>query len=248
MKAAFAIGWALLLAVLVTIAVVSAITRGLAVTSDDPGALDRQQIEGIVAFTGLEPGSSEHLRLQREIPLSAANLNARPAATLWHIGPGALFMILVTLQFSRRLRARHPAVHRWNGRAILAMVAASGVAGMYLGLAAPYGGFSESAATTLFGGWFVFCAARGWAAIRRRDMAHHREWMIRMFAIGIGISVIRVVGIANALWFGAEVINARGFALSLWVGWLLSAAVAELWILRTRTGRRVESEHALQPL
>lgn len=248
MKKAFAVAWGVFLAVLVAIGVASAINRGLAVTSKDPAALDRDHAEGIVALMGVERGSTEYLRLHHEISVSSANLNARPGTTLWHVGAGAVFLVLAMVQFSRRIRSRHPAVHRWNGRAILATVAISGLAGIYLGVAQPYGGFWESAATTLFGGWFLLCAARGWTAIRRRDVTHHREWMIRMFAIGAGISVIRIFGVANIAVAGTESINPHGFALGLWVGWLASAAVAEMWILRTRRSRSVESDHALQPL
>jgi uncharacterized membrane protein len=196
----------------------------------------------------LAPDSAEYVRLSRELPLGAANLNDRPGATAWHLLPGALFFLLVTLQFSRRLRARHPAVHRWNGRAMLVLILLTAAAGMYLGLARPYGGTLESAATTLFGGLFVLFAARGYRAIRRRDVARHREWMIRMFALGIAISVIRVIGMLSVILFGTEAINAGGFALSLWLGWSVSLATAEAWIRWTRPVRRIESEAALQPL
>src|SRR5215204_701233 len=70
-------------------------------------------------------------------PLSAANMNAHPRATLWHLAPGALLFLFAPLQFSRSLRARYPGVHRWNGRAMLALVALAGIAGMYLGLSRP---------------------------------------------------------------------------------------------------------------
>ena len=177
MKPVLALAARVLLGLLLAIGILSAMQRGLSVTSADPGALDREQVEQIAAMTGLEPGSAEHARLSREIPLSAANLNERPGATLWHVVPGAVFFLLVALQFSRRLRARHPAWHRWNGRVMLAMVAISAVAGIYLGLARPYGGALESAAATLFGGYFLVCAAHGFRAIRlqRRQLAPNSQ-------------------------------------------------------------------------
>jgi hypothetical protein len=238
----------LLLGLLLAIGIAFAIQRGMSVTSADPGALARQQLEDIAAMSRLAADSPEYIRLSRELPLAAANLNQRPAATVWHLVPGVLFFALVTLQFSRRLRARHPSVHRWNGRAMLALIVLCAGAGIYLGLASPYGGALESGATTVFGLLFIIFGARGYAAIRRRDVLRHREWMIRMFALGIAISVIRVIGMVNVMMFGTEAIQPRGFALSLWFGWLLSLAVAELWIRSTRPVRRAESETALQPL
>ena len=223
-----------LIGALLLIGIASALNRAAAVSSDDPAWLDRQQLEVITAATATPPGSAEHRRLAAEIPRSAANMNGHPRATLAHLAAGALLFVLVPLQFSRTLRARHPAVHRWNGRVLVAIATATGAAGIYLGLGDPYGGALESAATVTFGGFFLFAAARGWAAIRRREIARHREWMIRMFAVAIGISVIRVLGMANFIAFGTEAINPRGFAAGLWIGWLLTLAVAELWILRTR--------------
>lgn len=247
MRRVLSIAMAVSLGILLALGVAFAIQRGLSVASADPGALDREQLEGIAAMTGLTPESPEYIRLARELPRAAANLNARPAATLGHVVPGALFFVLVGIQFSRRLRARHPALHRWNGRAMLVLAAACGIAGIYLGLAEPYGGVMESAATTLFGGLFLFCAWRGYTAIRRRAIAQHREWMIRFFALGIAISVIRLVGMANASLVGTEAINPNGFAISLWVGWLITLGAAELWIRRTRASRPIASLHDLQP-
>jgi uncharacterized membrane protein len=236
-----------LLGLLLALGLYAAVERARFVGGPDSGAFDRQQLEMVVKITGLPTDSAEYARLAREVPLAAANLNDRPRATLWHILAGAAFFILVPLQFSRRIRSRHPAVHRWNGRAMLILVSASGFAGIYLGLAAPYGGLLESFGTTLFGGLFLLSALRGYRAIRRRDAARHREWMIRMFAIGIAISVIRVVGIANLFLFGTTAITPTGFALSLWIGWAATLAAAEMWIRHTRASRPVEILPDLQP-
>ncbi|MBC8021979.1 MAG: DUF2306 domain-containing protein [Burkholderiales bacterium] len=248
MRRTFRIGIWIALAALLALGVGSAVQRGIAVGSADPGAFDREQLEVIASISGLEGPSPERERLAAEIAASAANLNGHPRATYAHLVPGALLFLLAPLQFSRRLRARHPAVHRWNGRFLLAMIVAGGVAGMYLGAAKPYGGALETLATTVFGGFFLFAAARGYAAIRARRIALHREWMIRMFAIAVGISVIRVVGMAGVVVFGSQHLSADSFALSLWIGWLLTMAVAELYILGTRARRTTESAHGLQPL
>lgn len=247
-RAAIVALW-LAITVLIALGVGSAVKRGLGVTSADPTEFDREQLEVIARVAGVAPGSAEHGRLALELPASNANLNAHPRAALCHLVPGALFFLFAPLQFSRRLRARYPTVHRWNGRVMLAMVAAAGGAGMYLGLTGSYGGVLEAAATTLFGGFFLFAGARGYAAIRRRDIVLHREWMIRMFALAIGISVIRVIAIGYLVVAGTDGISPQGFVFSLWTGWLLTIAVAELWIHRTRVVRPPsESIRGLQPL
>ena len=248
MSRAASVAVRLVVAVLLAVGVASAVNRAISVTSADPAALNREQLEVIGALTGLEAGSAEHARVGREISLSTANLNEQPRATLLHVLAGAAFFVLVPLQFSRRIRARHPAVHRWNGRAMLAIVLASTAAGLHLGLARPYGGAWESAATVLFGGLLVFGAARAFLAIRGGDVRLHREWMVRVFALAVAISVIRVLGTANAWAFGTGGINPGGFALSLWIGWILTLAVAEIYILRTRPRPPGESAAPLQDL
>jgi uncharacterized membrane protein len=235
------------IAVLCAVGIASAIQRGIALAGDH-AAFERQTVEDIATLYRLEPDSPERARLERVIPASSANLVEHPRATFAHMIPGALLLLLAPLQFSRRLRTRHPAVHRWTGRFLLSLVAIAGASGIYLGLAMPYGGAIESGAASLFGAFLLLAATRGFIAIRRRDIRRHREWMIRMFTLAVAISVIRLLGVLGVFAFGTETINARGFGLMLWVGWLVSILTAELWILRTRARPAVESVHGLQPL
>ena len=240
--------FAALVGALLLIGIASALNRAAAVTSDDPSWLDRQQLDIMAAATGIAAGSPEYARLQAEIPASAANMNGHPRATLLHLAAGAALFLLASLQFSKSLRARRPVLHRWNGRALVVLALLTGAAGIYLGLGDPYGGALESSATVLFGGFFIFAALRGFLAARRREFGRHREWMIRMFATALGISVIRVIGMAHFVALGTDSINPTGFAAGLWLGWVLTLGAAELWILRTRPRRRPESDAALQPL
>src|SRR5216683_2518354 len=43
------------------------------------------------------------------------------ALTLTHILPAALFMVLMPLQFIRRIREQHLAWHRWSGRLLIVL-------------------------------------------------------------------------------------------------------------------------------
>lgn len=233
--------------VLCTIGIGSAVQRGIALAGDHV-AFERQTVEDIAALYRLEAGSAKRAHLEREIPASSANLVENPRATFAHLIPGALLLLLAPLQFSRLLRTRHPAVHRWSGRLLLAMVAVAGASGIYLGLAKPYGGAVESVAATLFGAFFLFAAVRGFMAIRSRDVRRHREWMIRMFTLAAAISVIRIIGVLGLFVFGIEFLGAGAFGAMLWAGWILSIATSELWIRRTRARRASESIHGLQPL
>lgn len=160
---------------------------------------------------------------------------AHPLLALLHVLPGGLLLALGPLQFSRRIRNRHVRFHRGSGRLlVLATLIVVGTA-LYFGLLMPYGGASEALATALFGGFGLVAVIRAYLAIRRRQVARHREWMIRAFAVAIGVSAIRVVGaLLDPVLTSAGYRAPQIFALSLWSGWLLTLGTAELWIRSTR--------------
>jgi hypothetical protein len=160
------------------------------------------------------------------------------SAIRWHVVPGGLFLLFAPLQFVRRIRNRHPTVHRWSGRALIGLALASALPGFWFGLWMPVAGRAEAVVVALFGTLFVGALGRGWLAIRRKQTAVHREWMIRAFAVALGISTVRLISLPLDLmltsmgWSTAAI-----FVLSLWCGWGGTLLVAELWLYATRPRR-----------
>jgi len=193
---------------------------------------DSLNIVNSAPIYGARAGSAEFQTIERDTRRFTRKFSEYPGATLLHILPAALFMLLAPFQFSRSIRARHIRVHRWSGRLLVALAIPIGVSALFFGLFMPFSGVVEASAIGFFGGLFLFSVAQAFIAIRRRDVARHREWMIRMLGIALGVSTVRLVGIALALltregphvWFG----------LSVWLGFALTLAVAELWIRGTR--------------
>lgn len=110
---------------------------------------------------------------------------------------------------------------------------------LFFGLLMPYGGPGEAIATALFGGLFLAAISRAFIAIRRHPVARHREWMIRAFAIAIGISTVRVVGaVFDVTLTPAGIRPPEIFVLSIWVGWAITLGAAEAWVRCTRSRRR----------
>ncbi len=218
-------------AVLVAVGIVAAVGRAIfpsdLATRADP--LRQQLLDALHRtdpFLPQRPG---------EIGRFDRRFAANPLATLMHVLPGGLFLILAPLQFSSRIRSRYIRFHRWSGRILVVTAVVTALAGLYFGLLMPYGGTGELTATLFFGGLFLVAVVRGFLAIRRRQVPRHREWMIRAFAIGIGISTVRIV--SAALDFALTPAGIRPpdlFALSLWIGWGITLVAAELWIRYTR--------------
>ena len=156
------------------------------------------------------------------------------AATLLHVGPGALFLLLAPLQFVRGFRTRHIAVHRWSGRVLVLTGVITVMAGLYFGVWIPAAGIEESIVIAAVSALFLLSLTKAVLAIRRRDVERHREWMIRAFAVGLGISTVRIVAaIADAVLTPAGYALETLFVLSLALGWLITIAAAELWIVRS---------------
>ena len=154
--------------------------------------------------------------------------------TLLHILPGGLFLLLAPLQFVKRIRQRHIRLHRWSGRALIVCAFAATVPALYFGLLMPFGGALEALAMALVGGWFMLSLGRAYGAIRRKQVARHRVWMIRAFGTAIGISMVRVAALVIELTLVPYGISpATLFVLSIWSGFGLSIAGAELWIRKT---------------
>lgn len=196
----------------------------------------RQSIDQAAALMRIAPRSRDYRKLEAINAEFGRKYQNNPGITLLHLVTGAAFLVLACLQFLRPIRVRWPAFHRWNGRAILAMVMLAAISGFFFTLTDPYGGLLEASAVLTFGSFFLYAAARGWIAIRRRQVAIHREWMIRMFAVALGIAVMRLglVAVTFAAGWGIEAMTPTSFGITFWVGWLVTLGAAEAWIRVSR--------------
>ena len=76
----------------------------------------------------------------------------------------------------------------------------------------------------------VACLVLGVAAIRRGDVATHRAWMTRAYAIALAAGTQAFTeGVGGAV-FGHSVL---ALDASRGAGWVINLAVAE-WVIRTR--------------
>jgi uncharacterized membrane protein len=164
-----------------------------------------------------------------------------PVLTLIHIVPGLLFMLLGPLQFSSTIRARHLRWHRWSGRVFVACGLVIGISALVMGFCMPaIGGVNQAAATTLFGTYFLLALSRAFWLIRRREVALHREWMIRAFSIGLAVATIRpIMGIFFATSRFSGLTPHEFFGIAFWIGFVLHLIAAETWIHLTQSRRQL---------
>jgi hypothetical protein len=81
-----------------------------------------------------------------------------------------------------------------------------------------------------FGTGMAACIILGFIAIRRRDVARHRAWMARAYALALGAGTQALtIGIGNAVFGPSELTT----ALMLGAGWGINLVVVE-YIIRAR--------------
>jgi uncharacterized membrane protein len=158
-------------------------------------------------------------------------------AIVAHIVGAAVYALVGAFQFLPRFRRRHLTWHRRVGRVLV--VAGLLVAGSALWLTLFYppkpgtGGLLY-ALRLIFGSAMAAALVLGVAAIRRRDIAVHRAWMIRAYAIGLAAGTQVVTeGSTTAILGTSELAGDLAKA----AGWAINLAVAE-WVVRRRPARR----------
>lgn len=163
-----------------------------------------------------------------------------PVLTLIHIIPGVLFMLLGPLQLISTIRARHPRWHRLSGRIVVFCGLIIGVSALLMSFAMPaIGGRTQAAATVLFGIFSLIALGKGFWHIRKRQIALHREWMIRAFAIGLAVATIRpIVGLFFATSRLTGLTPHEFFGAAFWTGFVLHLFAAEAWIRNTRPAQK----------
>jgi hypothetical protein len=193
----------------------------------------------LLAFCSFIPVMMAGVRLL-QVPLGAVpddslRLMVAPVSLFLHALAGVTFGITGPVQFSRVLKRRLGLWHRIVGRVFV-------ISGMFLGLS----GLSllvqvSSISTPLLDSFrgvmgFALCLslALGLAAIQVPDVARHRAWMIRAYAIGMGTGTIALVFFPIYLITG----NApTGWMLdSIFVCWWSFNVILGEWVIRQGQG------------
>ena len=152
--------------------------------------------------------------------------------TFIHILPGGLFLSLGLLQFVPGIRQNHLQVHRWMGRVLVVCGLMVGISALIMSYTMNIGGPNETAATTLFAIVFLICLVKAYRHIRRREVARHREWMIRAYGAGLGVATTRPI--VGAFFAFRRLSPHEFFGIAFWLGFTITFLAAEAWLEYTR--------------
>ena len=167
-----------------------------------------------------------------EISTENARFVAAPLPVIVHIFSAILFSILGAFQFSSGLRQRRPGWHRVSGRIVVASGICASLSGLWMTVMYPIppelqGGLLY-AVRVFVSVAMLFSIYVAVAAVTRRDIATHRSWIIRAYALGQGAGMQVVVLLPWMLLIGKPTVLQRDVLMSL--AWLVNLFVAEMAI------------------
>lgn len=175
---------------------------------------------GLVRLTQLFGGAA--------ITPANARFFASPVPVVLHIVSAAFYALLGAFQFAAGLRRRRPGWHRLAGRLLVPCGLLVGLSALWMTLFYPRPegvGALLTSLRLLFGSAMVACLVLGVTTIRRGNVAAHRAWMLRGYAIGLGAATQMLTLMVGELVIGPPGELSR--ALLLGAGWLINLAVAE---------------------
>jgi uncharacterized membrane protein len=163
-------------------------------------------------------------------------IDASPAPVVLHVVAAAVFAVVGAFQFPARIRRGHRTWHRRAGRVLVAAGLVVAGSGLWMTLFYPGapGGDLLWTVRLIVGSAVTVSIVLGFTAIRRRDIAAHRAWMIRAYALSVAAGTqVFTQGVGEGIFGTTD----ASTGLSVSAGWVINAVVAE-WVIRRPQGRR----------
>ena len=171
-----------------------------------------------------------------------ARFVADPLPAVVHIVSASLFCVFGAFQVARVARRKSIGWHRYAGRAVAPLGIIAGLSGIWLTLA--YWSITRDG-PVLFsmrlaaGSAMAACILLGVVRVVRRDLAGHRAWMLRGYAIGLGAGTQVLTHLPFILLSHAP--SQLETTVAMAAGWLINLAVVERHLRKRDVG-------SLQPL
>ena len=160
----------------------------------------------------------------------------RRAGLIFHVGAGALALTIGLLQIFLGLSRRTRKLHRVFGRVYLGAVLVGVSASCYLAATIPAGSPVYTSGLIGLGIAWFFTTVAGYRALLRGNIAGHRAWMLRSFAVTFSFVILRVI---------ATIIAGLGLMTyddatspAAWLCWIVPLTVLEIGYRRWGWGEQ----------
>ena len=172
------------------------------------------------------------------------------------LGLHLLLAVIITiggpLQLIPQLRARLPALHRWNGRIYFVTAFLTSLAGLYLVWikGGTVGGLVQHIGVSINAILIMFCAAMALRYALARQLAIHRRWALRLYLVVSGVWFFRVgllfwiIVNHGPVGFNPQTFEGPFLDFLTFAQYLLPLAVLELY-LRTQDHAAAPGKYAM---
>lgn len=154
-----------------------------------------------------------------------------------HVFAAGMALLIAPLQFV--LHRWHRRLHRYLGRCYFVFVMVGSIGGYYMAWHAVGGIISTLGLGILASLWWS-STLRAVMHARTGNIAAHRRWMIRSFALTYAAVTLRVISPVLSLFLD-DITQSQ---VVYWLSWTLNLALAEIWL---RLDQRVISRSATAP-
>lgn len=165
------------------------------------------------------------------LPVNDAHFGRYILPLRLHIAGGVGALLAGPWQFSERLRRTALNFHRWLGRFYLLEVALGSAAGLAMATVSEAGLATHLGFGALAVLWF-FTGLQAYRKIRHGDVAAHRRWMIRNFALTLAAVTLR--NYLPLFLFALHWKFEPSYIAVSWLCWVPNLVVAE-WLVRRST-------------
>lgn len=151
-----------------------------------------------------------------------------------HVLLAAVIAFGGALQIVPQIRARVPALHRWNGRLFMTVALGLAISGLYIVWVRERSDLVGGLGVSINAAAIIVCVSLAWRKAVARDFVAHRRWALRAWIAGNGQWFTRVgfmaVAVLNRTWAGPF------FAFWVFASTLVPLAVLELYLRADKDG------------
>ena len=147
-----------------------------------------------------------------------------------HVLTSVFCLLAGFTQFNNSILDIRPDIHRWVGKIyIVTILLFAAPSGFFIGLFANGGLLSRIAFVLLAILWFYF-TFKAYAAIKKKNIAEHQQFMYRSFALTCSAITLRLWKVILVYLFQPSPMDV--YQIIAWLGWIPNIIMIELYILK----------------
>ncbi len=143
----------------------------------------------------------------------------------------AIFVLLAGFtQFNSSILKRHPKIHKQIGRLYVYIVLFfAAPSGLFIGIYANGGLFSQISFVTLAILWFLF-TLNGILFVLKKEIEKHQQFMLRSFALAFSAITLRLWKVILVYLFQPSPMDL--YQIIAWLGWIPNLLIIEFYIYK----------------